>query len=299
MLNIKPIFIVGFARGGSNILLNLFRSHPEVCSPRGELQEVFKGKGAEPWSVKISKLIDYLPILVREKKDIFNIDFWQPRNPLSRSSQKRIDRILFNDKQKATDISQNFYKSENQKYSKEEIRSSRLLCKNLNGLIFLTSELQRMYPDAVFIALVRNGFAVIEGHVRRGYDLRAFANHYERSCLQMIEDNRRYSNYHIFRYEDFIENPLESLRSLYQVSELDLKQVSKIRLQTKRVVNADGTHNLTRQGVEKQLHWYQVDDFFKHFVTDANENQISRLNETQKEDIKEICLTSLKHFDYL
>ena len=48
MLNKRPIFIIGFARGGTNIILNLLRSHPDVCSPRGETDQVFRGKGRFP-----------------------------------------------------------------------------------------------------------------------------------------------------------------------------------------------------------------------------------------------------------
>ena len=56
MFNQKPIFIVAFARGGSNILLNLLRSHPEVCSPRGETHEVFRGKGDDPVAQDLANL---------------------------------------------------------------------------------------------------------------------------------------------------------------------------------------------------------------------------------------------------
>ena len=41
MKNKQPIFIAGLMLSGTNILLNLLRSHPYVCSPRGETFEVF------------------------------------------------------------------------------------------------------------------------------------------------------------------------------------------------------------------------------------------------------------------
>lgn len=44
MLNKKPLFINAFARGGSNILMNLLMSHPGVCVSNGETHKVFKGQ---------------------------------------------------------------------------------------------------------------------------------------------------------------------------------------------------------------------------------------------------------------
>ncbi len=41
MLNRKPIFIVAFVYGDSNIPQNLLRTHPDVCSPRDELNGTF------------------------------------------------------------------------------------------------------------------------------------------------------------------------------------------------------------------------------------------------------------------
>jgi len=60
MLNVKPIFIVGFQRGGTGILMNLLLSHPNVCTPRGETHQVFRGARnllpVEPLSTYFSKL---------------------------------------------------------------------------------------------------------------------------------------------------------------------------------------------------------------------------------------------------
>ena len=44
MLDKAPIFLNGFTRGGSDIIVNLMLSHPGVCAPSGETQRVFLGE---------------------------------------------------------------------------------------------------------------------------------------------------------------------------------------------------------------------------------------------------------------
>lgn len=298
MLNKNPIFLVGFARGGSNIVLNLLRSHPNVCSPRGETQEVFKGKGRESYLTRLGKRISYLPVMMAERHDVFSIDRWYEIPPFKKFSQKRIDSILYHDKVKATEPGQNFYKAQNIPYSKEEIYASRILCKNLNGLIFLTPQFASMYPDACFIALVRNGYAVIEGHLRRGLPLESFAENYLQGCRQIIKDSQRFDNYNVFRYEDFIDHPQESLQRLFTITDLSLDEIEKIRLQTKRVIQTDGSHHLSQSSEEKELLWYDTDKYFNHFIKGANENQIRRLTENQRRVIGEICGEVLEYFNY-
>jgi len=124
--NKKPIFIVGFARGGSSIMLNILRSHPKVCFTCGETQEVFFGKGRRTIFDTFFRRLDYLPIILSEKRNIFSTSDWSKRKLFSDSSSRRIDSILFKDR---------FRREENLKgpsedYTVEEIGESRLLCKN-------------------------------------------------------------------------------------------------------------------------------------------------------------------------
>ena len=49
MLNHKPIFINGFQRGGTNILVNLIASSHEVALLGGETHEVFYGRDSQPF----------------------------------------------------------------------------------------------------------------------------------------------------------------------------------------------------------------------------------------------------------
>ncbi len=299
MLNKRPIFITAFAYGGSNILLNLLRSHPDVCSPRGELNEVFKGRLEEPMRTRIVKMLRYLPCMLAEGRDIFRFNSWEPRRPFKSFTQKQVDKILFDDKLRATGTNQNKYKSENELYTKEEIAQARLLSKNLDGLILCSIEFSRMYPDAVFFGLVRNGYAVSEGHLRRGHKVEKIAKHYDVGCKQMLEDVKRIPNYHIIKYEDIIADPLASLKKIYQLAGLDIGKVKKVRLEAKKVIEADGSHQVVQKRGWKDLVWYPLEEFPKHFRADANENQIKRLTQEQKDAITRLAEPSLRHFGYL
>ncbi len=299
MLNKNPIFVVAFARGGSNILFNFLISHPDVCTPRGEIQQVFKGMGGEGLRTRLAKRLRYVPMMLLERSDIFAVDNWQARTPFTPTTQRRIDRILFHDKIKARAPGQNLFKTEGERYSKEEIARSRLLCKNLNGLIFLSREFHRMYPDAVFIALVRNGLAVCEGHMRRGYDLTKIAESYERACQQMIQDAQELPRYHLLRYEDIIDAPTASFHRIIELAGLDADKVPKVRMETKQVIDAGGEHVYVHGTDQKQVVWYDVDELATHLRTDANANQINRLTDEQRTTITGICRSSLEHFSYL
>ena len=230
MLNTHPIFLVGFARGGTNIVLNFLRSHPDVCCPRGELTQVFKGQRSEPYHTRFVKLLRYSPILVAEKRDIFGAWLWEDRPAFSSFTKNRIDNILYHERFGALLPSENLYRYENIKYTFEQLAQARLFCKNLNGLIFISRNLAEMYSDATFIGLVRNGFAVCEGHIRRRrYSANEIAMYYQRGCQRLIEDSQRIKNFHIFRFEDVIEHPVELLKKIYMVSELELQKVNKLK----------------------------------------------------------------------
>jgi hypothetical protein len=309
MLNKRPIFIVGFARGGTSILLNWFRSHPGVCSPRGETQEVFRGKASEPFWVRNSKRVRYLPILLTERRDIFSIRDWESRVSFSPLTRRLVDRILHAEKVKALDPDQNLYRSENERYTREEIRRARLLCKNINGLIFLSDEFAEMYPDGTFIAIVRDGFAVCEGHIRRGMRPELIAERYEKGCERIIRDSGSIPNFHIIRYEEVVADPRGSFEKLYRWAGLDVESVKKVRLQHKPVMDKAGQHRSVvdeskpaspdQEPRYKELHWYDLDEIGRFYRTDANENQKKRLSEEAKALIEKECRNSLEYFGYL
>ena len=68
MMNKQPLFINAFARGGSNIIMNLLLSHPNVCISSGETHKVFKGTKWDSWPRKLKKRFFFdLPIRLYHK----------------------------------------------------------------------------------------------------------------------------------------------------------------------------------------------------------------------------------------
>src|SRR5690606_10835715 len=209
----------------------------------------------------LEKRLKYLPILLREGRDVFSTDVWKQRPSLSEFSKNKIDRILFEDKLKAREISQNKFKYSNELYSDEDIVNSRLLTKNLNGLIFLSQELKTMYPDAIFFALMRNGYAVCEGILRRKKNknqkqLLTIAENYNKACQQIITDSKEIPDFNIYRYEDLVVNPLESIKKIYEQGGLDFSKLKRMRFESKRIMSNNGNYNVINNGKDKDLVWY-------------------------------------------
>jgi len=273
MLNKKPIFIVGLSRGGSSIMLNILRSHPGVCSPRGETQEVFLGKRAESLLTRASKIFRYVPIMLLQREHVFSLHNCRVRRPLSPRSIEAIDRTLFRDKSLATDDSQNRYRAECVEYTTDEIRRARLLCKNLDGLVFTTGLFASMYPDATFFGLIRNGLAVCEGHIRRGSTASAYGKLYARVCGQIVADARCFSNFHLVRYEELTRNTLHTAERIFQLAHLDSNCVPKFRL----VVGNEGNRRRTG-GTAEHLRWFSPQDFANTITPGVDEEQIKKIS---------------------
>ena len=297
--NQRPIFIVAFTRGGSNILLNLLRSHPDVVAARGELQQVFRGKEGDPRATVLRKRLDYLPIALAERRHVMKVSDWSERAPFGAFAAARLDAVLWGDRFRDRPDRHALEKREGVPYTRDEIGAARLVIKNVDGLIFLSRALAGIFPDATFVALVRNGYAVCEGHARRGASLENAAEHYRLGVGRMLEDAERLPRYRIVRYEDLIDPGAGALETLLEHCELDPARLTRVRLETKRVVGADGGHRAVgaADGAKRGL-WFDVGEHFEHFVPEANARQIARLDAGQRETVRACCGTVLERFGY-
>jgi hypothetical protein len=65
MKNESPVFVCGFERGGTNILMNLLLSHPSLCKPTGETAQVFRGRrGERLWRILQRRVCYDLPVQI-------------------------------------------------------------------------------------------------------------------------------------------------------------------------------------------------------------------------------------------
>jgi hypothetical protein len=302
MLNRKPIFVVGFARGGTGLLTNILQSHPEVCRIRGELHQVFRGRwgkwGCDPLPLNLFRLLQYVPVVFAEQRDVFSSRHFYARRPFSPFTKAWVDRVLFKEKMRARAITQNRFKGPGQPYTKQEVRDSRLLCKNVNGLIALTPILQDMYPDASFVGLVRNGYAICEGQMRRGSQAAAAAKLYRQGCLQMIEDAGRYTNYTAVRFEDLLRSPLQTAKQVYEHCGLDFAQLTHLRFVVVPTMDADGKHVARRGTSDGELIWMAPEELDTYLEKGVNENQVRHLPDAERKRITEVAGDVLQHFGY-
>ena len=277
MRNQAPIFVNGFSRGGTTILTNLLASHPQVCLI-GETHHAFKGHNITDsvWSIIRKCVYHDAPILARQCQDFFSPRLIAPRKPLAKWARRRIDRVLYREKLRSRHPILNRFKGPNTEYQSDEIVSSRLLCKNIDGMIYASDEFAQMYPDASFFGLVRNGLAVCEGHLRRGRSAEEIGWRYQVLVDKMCQDAERISRYHMLRFEDIVMNPTETLNRIYMQSGLNINQLSEIRMQIRRVMDSQGNHRLIGDS-EWDVVWLSPFQLEKHFEKDVDQNQVKRL----------------------
>jgi len=282
MLNRGPIFIQGFARGGSNIIMNLLLSHPKVCLSNGETDKVFKGtKWDSNWGVTKKKLFNDFPIRLLTGQDLFSQANLQTRKPVADYMKTYIDQILFRGRYIAMIDTHNRFKFEDIEYTKEELKNCRLLTKGLGGIAFTVDVFSEMYSDATFLGLVRNGLALCEGFVRRGFDAKDVGYMYKTVATQIIKSAAERENYHLYYYEDMVKNPLEFMDKIYTATQLKSDEVKKVRLQSKGIMQADGKR-VHLKGKDREVFWHEKSDIHKFIKNNINENQIKQLKQQDR-----------------
>jgi hypothetical protein len=283
MLNREPIFVNGLSRGGTTILTNLLASHPAICLV-GETHHVFKGTSItdSPWGVLRKCLCYDAPIILRQQQDFFSPRLIQPRTPLSSWAKRRVDAILYREKLRSDHPLLNGFKDAENRYTHEEIHTARLLAKNIDGMIFANDAWAEMYPDASFFGLVRNGLAICEGHMRRGRSATAIGRRYQILVDKMLDDSRRLPRYSVIRFESLLAAPRETLRRVCEHVGLRSEEITQIRMQTRRVMDADGNHRLCGNH-EWDVVWLRPDELVPYFQRDVDRNQIRRLTPADRD----------------
>lgn len=284
MKNNSPIILNCFSRGGSNILWNYFLSHPNVCHPLEETLQIFSTNIKSP-------RIEGLKVAWMAKRFLFNQWDFTERESLSGATTKYIDSILYYKKLKNIYDGDMKYKTEDDLYTEDEIKKTRLVIKNNNGLTFCSNMFANMYPDATFIGLIRHPIALYESHKRRqtpaAKSIDSFVEYYIKMVNKMLKDRSQISHYHIIKFEDLLINPMKSLQTLYEWAQLDFSLVKKIRLKAKPFMKKDGTHSTSFS--QNKHYWFALNELNQILNTNVNKHQEQQLNNSEKE----ILLNSL------
>ncbi len=242
----KPIFIFSCSNSGSTILWNALKEHKVLSGPDIEGQD-----------------IEELPDSMKHNLGKATFRLWaHPKFRLCYYATKED----FNEEDKNNIISvyNDYLKPETRFITKSPADTLRARL------------IQAYFPDAYFIAIVRNGYTVSEGIVRKRKDdpnrpqfkglyttIDEAAEQWFRANTIILSHEKFLKNYKIIKYEDLVNKPEETLNSILNFCDLD-------------------DNNFPIPAFNRNL----------------NEEQISRLSDYELETITRIAQPMLIHFDY-
>ena len=115
-------------------------------------------------------------------------------------------------------------------------------------MIFCSELFYDIYPNATFIAIIRNLLALYESHKRRktpvSISIPVPASFYRKMIKKIKNDQMFFPNYHIIKFEDILKKPILSIEKLYKWASLDVSNIEKIRLKAKPSMRRSGKHTL-------------------------------------------------------
>jgi len=285
--NPRIIVLNGFRRGGTNIVWNILESHPQVCSPMRETGQILYSEGL-PW----------LPDL--PAKLVLRAVLTQPfisRSPIGRHFDRLIQRALFAHKMENLTEADNRFKFDGVPYSAEEVENSVLCVKSVNLDASLTPYFARYYPHSTFIGLMRNGYAICNGMMRRGETAKRAGQVYRRIGRRMIEDHRAFSRHMLLRFEDVLKDPFAVATELFTFAGLDPTRLEKLRLKSKKVLTGDGQH-APRFGEEDRKYWFDRSQIWQILDPGIDETQVQLLTRDDRRTFEKYAAPVLEYFGY-
>lgn len=278
MLNKKVIVVSGFSRGGTNILWNIMQSHPQICSAIHETGTIFRKK--EP--LQFSRFISLL-----NKTGLINLSV----------SRRIIDLRLHRIKMNNYKHSENKYVYEGQTYSRKQVSESAICFKSVDFDIDHTPLLLKLYPNLYFIALTRNGYAVFNGHMRRGEAPEKAARLYREIAEKIKIYSETLSNFKLIRFEDVLQSPFKIAEELFTFTDVFPVQLGKLRLKSKKIISEKGEH-ATLWGRENQKYWMGQDEIDQFLDPNVNKRQIAQLSLEMIDFFNREAGTALDFFGY-
>jgi len=277
--NLKVIVVNGIQRGGTNVVWNILQSHPQVCAPKPETGRLLHER-------RISDL------------------FWRyfliycTPNPLvAKSLGGWADQIFFDSKMQVLEHEDDQYKSEHDLYTEQEVRDSVLCIKSVNEDVMLADFFSQIYDDCYFVGVVRNGYAVCDSWTRRGRSAKRAGWYYRTYVERMINDSQKYNNYIIVKLEDTLREPFPTASKLYEFAQLSPPRLDKLRLESKKVFNANGVHQ-AKFGEARKKYWFTEDKVFDILDADISQRQAGNLSIQDKKEFDKQAASVMEYFDY-
>lgn len=202
MSDTAPIFLLGLQRGGSDQLHDALRAHRDTVWPEGAIHEVLR-PAPVPRAEALKALASYFPTLLRSG-DILN-----PRcapGPLRPRDRAWIARELA----RATDRNLPEVRRYKRALAARGLGPGlpsgrgRMLVEVLNYNIGLATELDRLYPGARFVGLVRDPYDTCETMMARGGDPAEIMALYRYFGETLLRLERRGLPLKLVRHEDIV-----------------------------------------------------------------------------------------------
>jgi len=269
----------GFSHGGSNVLINLLLTHPNLCYP-GETHKAIAGgtKSHSKRRRKFKRVAHRVADLMWGIGDITQVYKIEPRLQFSRTAVRWFRNGLLNEKTRARHESHNLWIRPDQKYDEKSLLNARLLLKNNNGLVQQTILLEEAFPGSMVYCLFRHPFGLFESHLRKGRDRDLLLALFRRVWDSLVQQAGRNPERHmIIRFEDILANPRNYLQRIYDFIDLDLSDITSVRLQHKPHYKTDGSYGHAGSK-DRQVVWYPLNEFAKHLDPEANLRSIRRLD---------------------
>jgi len=280
MKNNKVIVVNGLTRSGTNIFWNLIQSHPQVCSP-------IKETGKLLYNNKLGKLAWRM---IGMYPEFFT--------PVHGKITKYMDNVFYENKLSNQQHEDYSYKSFNEKYTPDEIKDSVLCLKSVDHDIRLSWYFEKMYHEPYFVGVVRNGYAFCNGWVRRGRSPKVAGSAYRQFVGRILEDQKKYKNYLLVRFEDALSKPFETSSSIFQFANLEPTKISNLRLKSKAVLSKNGEHK-PKHGKLNSIHWYDQKSITELLDPKVNQVQADSLSKTDRRHFEGEAMPLLKQLAYL
>lgn len=250
----KAIIINSMGRSGSNLLWNLLQSSPDVVSPGKEFHELF---GVTGWRRKLwrwtSASASHLPVAKGRL-------------------QQKIRQKLVEEKVHRAMNSEDRFKSPQTEYTAQEAEAATICFKIMGDDLVLNDAVARSFDAACFIGLVRNGFALCEGNMRRGTTPERIGRDYHRFVSRLLAFSKHCDNFTLVRFEDMLANPAETATKLYQSCGVRPPLTGEFRLKVKTTVTGQ-EHTVGAEKVNTKV-WVSEDDLPSFFDAGINASQI-------------------------
>lgn len=274
------IFIYGMARSGTNILMNLLQSNPNIVMSSGEFHKILWGGAlGEDYRAKFRKRALYLiPLTIITRPYYFSQYNYRKRGKLPLVAWNLLKYIFQKEKRYSMKHEgHNKYKNKDELYSINEVLNSRTVIKCLNGGICLLPEFDRYRTnDVKHFILLRHPMALFESNLRRGRN--------QVEIIKSIKDFYRYAteyatkeNVLVITYEDLIKNFVNIATESYEFVGRSIDEVDNFRFQYKSVVAKGGKIKSVGKK-DRKIVWKAKGEIYEHLDKDIDSNQLSRLS---------------------